>query len=101
MIWAAGRVDISEFSNIKSQFSWKYGGKFIKDVEENKGNYLNERVVKKLEVNPPSGHIVNEYLKNIAKVTFFFTNIPSLKLTICYLISSFFDSEGIWARVEA
>ena len=67
LIWSANKIDISELEAIKSQFGWKYGSKFVKLAEDNVDNIVNERIVNKLSVKPPSADIVISYLKEIAK----------------------------------
>ena len=67
VIWVSDRIDVPELSTAKSQFGWKYGGKFVKECMD-KDALVNERVKTKLKVEPPPGYMVNEYLKNIAKV---------------------------------
>ena len=67
LIYAASRIDVQELGEVKSQFSWKYGSKFIKAAEENVEQSVNERIVKKLSVVPPSAYMVQGYLINLSK----------------------------------
>lgn len=66
MIWAANRVDIPELAGIKKQFRYKYGKEFEEAAMNNVGGCLNERVVAKLSVQPPSAFLVQTYLEKIA-----------------------------------
>lgn len=66
LMWAADRVDIPELGEIKKQFRSKYGKQFEEDAMNNKGGVLNERVVAKLSVQPPSAYLVQTYLEKIA-----------------------------------
>jgi len=66
LIWAASRVDISELIEVKKQFTKKYGSEFIEAAMENRGGILNERIVAKLSVQPPTAFLVQTYLEKIA-----------------------------------
>lgn len=66
IIWAADRVDIPELQEIRKQFRYKYGKKFEEACMNNVGGILNERVVAKLSVQPPSAYLVQTYLEKIA-----------------------------------
>lgn len=66
LIWSADRVDIPELQNIRKQFRYKYGKKFEEACLNNVGGILNERVVAKLSVQPPSAYLVQTYLEKIA-----------------------------------
>lgn len=72
LIWSADKIDIAELITIKSQFDWKFGSIFVKSALDNLdpiGNesVVNERIVNKLAVTPPSSFLVIGYLKEIAK----------------------------------
>lgn len=66
LIWSADRVDIPELQEIRKQFRYKYGKKFEEACLSNVGGVLNERVVAKLSVQPPSAYLVQTYLEKIA-----------------------------------
>eukprot|EP00563_Minutocellus_polymorphus_P020551 CAMPEP_0197720048 /NCGR_PEP_ID=MMETSP1434-20131217/3537_1 /TAXON_ID=265543 /ORGANISM="Minutocellus polymorphus, Strain CCMP3303" /LENGTH=369 /DNA_ID=CAMNT_0043304847 /DNA_START=260 /DNA_END=1369 /DNA_ORIENTATION=+ len=66
LIWSADRVDIPELQEIRKQFRYKYGKKFEEACLNNVGGMLNERVVAKLSVQPPSAYLVQTYLEKIA-----------------------------------
>lgn len=66
LIWSADRVDIPELQEIRKQFRYKYGKKFEEACLNNVGGILNERVVAKLSVQPPSAYLVQTYLEKIA-----------------------------------
>jgi hypothetical protein len=67
LIWAATNVDISEFGEIKKQFTKKYGTEFTKAAENNEANCVNPRLFQKLVYKPPSTKLVMGYLVEIAK----------------------------------
>lgn len=66
LMWAADRVEIPELPKIKQQFRSKYGKKFEENAMNNKDGVLNERVVAKLSVQPPTAFLVQTYLERIA-----------------------------------
>jgi vacuolar protein sorting-associated protein IST1 len=66
LIWSSNRVDIPELQEIRKQFRYKYGKKFEEACLNNVGGVLNERVVAKLSVQPPSAYLVQTYLEKIA-----------------------------------
>eukprot|EP00559_Dactyliosolen_fragilissimus_P006791 CAMPEP_0184871248 /NCGR_PEP_ID=MMETSP0580-20130426/40502_1 /TAXON_ID=1118495 /ORGANISM="Dactyliosolen fragilissimus" /LENGTH=324 /DNA_ID=CAMNT_0027373865 /DNA_START=140 /DNA_END=1114 /DNA_ORIENTATION=- len=66
LIWCATRVDIPELLEIKKQFRYKYGKDFVDDASENKCNVVNERILSKLSVQPPTAFLVHTYLEKIA-----------------------------------
>jgi vacuolar protein sorting-associated protein IST1 len=67
IIWATNRVEISELSEVKKQLTKKFGTKFAEQAEDNNNNCVNERLVAKLSVQPPSQYLVNRYLEELAK----------------------------------
>merc|ERR1712113_883249 len=67
IIWAADRVEIPELSTVKKQFLEKYGKKFEGNALSNVGGILNQRVVSKISLEPPSAHLVNGYLMQICE----------------------------------
>jgi len=67
LIWASNRVDITELVEIKKQFKLKYGKKFEEDAMMNAGGVINERILVKLSVQPPSAMLVQAYLQKIAE----------------------------------
>mmetsp|Transcript_14325 Transcript_14325/g.18094 ORF Transcript_14325/g.18094 Transcript_14325/m.18094 type:complete len:368 (-) Transcript_14325:257-1360(-) len=66
LIWASTRVDIKELVDIRKQFRAKYGKKFEQAALNNEGGILNERIVAKLSVQPPTAYLVQTYLEKIA-----------------------------------
>lgn len=66
MIWASAIVDIPELVEIRKQFKYKYGKEFDADAMQNVGGILNDRVVARLSVQPPSAYLVQTYLEKIA-----------------------------------
>jgi len=67
LIWAAERVDIPELLVIRKQLQLKYGSKFIRKAEDNEGGVVNERIVARLSIIPPSSSVVRSYLVKIAE----------------------------------
>jgi len=67
LIWASNRVDIAELGEIRKQFKLKFGKKFDEDAMMNAGGVVNERVLVKLGVQPPSARLVQAYLHKIAQ----------------------------------
>lgn len=81
LIWAASRVDIPELLEVKKQFNKKYGSKFIENAMNNSGGILNERVVAKLSVQPPTAFLIQTYLEKIAD-QFEVNWKPAVKLSV-------------------
>jgi vacuolar protein sorting-associated protein IST1 len=67
LIWSADRVDIAELNEVKNQLKLKFGKEFAMDAETNSHGKVNERLLEKLSVKPPSAHLVMSYLAEIAK----------------------------------
>jgi vacuolar protein sorting-associated protein IST1 len=67
VIWASSRVDIAELEGAKKQLGKKYGKEFVELCEENSRNTVNNRVMHKLNVAPPSNLLIRSYLQEIAK----------------------------------
>ncbi|CAM9415815.1 unnamed protein product [Chrysoparadoxa australica] len=66
IVWAADRSEVAELAEVKKQFVKKYGSKFLERAMENESGCVNERVVKKLSITPPTAYLVQSYLKEIA-----------------------------------
>lgn len=67
LLWASNRMDIQELGEIRKQFKLKYGKKFEEDAMMNAGGVINERILVKLSVQPPSAMLVQAYLMKIAQ----------------------------------
>ncbi|TDH66330.1 hypothetical protein CCR75_006811 [Bremia lactucae] len=67
IIWAASRTEIPEFAEVKKQLTKKYGQDFKAAAIRNLDGCVNERVILKLSVQPPSAYLVVNYMKEIAK----------------------------------
>jgi len=67
LMWSSNRVDITELAEIRKQFKLKFGKKFDEDAMMNAGGVVNERVLVKLSVQPPSAMLVQAYLQKIAE----------------------------------
>ncbi len=66
LIWASDRVDVPELVEVRNQLTKKYGKPFVEAAMKNEGGVLNDRVVHKLSVKPPSAFLVMSYLREIA-----------------------------------
>lgn len=66
LIWSSTRVDIKELTDVRKQFRAKFGKKFEHAALNNEGGILNERIVAKLSVQPPTAFLVQTYLEKIA-----------------------------------
>ncbi|DAZ92558.1 TPA: hypothetical protein N0F65_012788 [Lagenidium giganteum] len=67
LIWAANRTEIPELAEVKKQLTKKYGQDFAAAAMRNLDGCVNERVIQKLSVQPPSAYLVVNYMKEIAK----------------------------------
>jgi vacuolar protein sorting-associated protein IST1 len=67
LIWAASRTEIPELAEVKKQLTRKYGQDFEAAAIRNVDGCVNERVMQKLSVQPPSAFLVVNYMKEIAK----------------------------------
>lgn len=66
LIWASNRTECPELSEIANQFRLKYGKEFYERALANTDGCVNERVVQKLSIQPPTAYLTREYLTNIA-----------------------------------
>eukprot|EP01036_Dinobryon_divergens_P036510 gene36510-47555_t len=67
VLWAASRVNVIEFQEVRKQLARKFGSSFVKAAEENTNRKVNIRVIQKLSVMPPSNLLVHNYLRDIAR----------------------------------
>ena len=67
LIWSASRTEIPELVEVKKQLIKKYGRDFEAAAIRNVDRCVNERVIQKLSVRPPSAFLVISYMKEIAK----------------------------------
>ncbi|RLN14221.1 hypothetical protein BBJ28_00009351 [Nothophytophthora sp. Chile5] len=67
LIWAASRTEIPELVEVKKQLTKKYGQDFEAAAIRNVDGCVNERVIQKLSVQPPSAFLVVNYMNEIAK----------------------------------
>ena len=65
LIWAANRTEIPELLEVKKQLIKKYGQDFADAAMRNFDGCVNERVIQKLSVQPPSAMLVINYMKEI------------------------------------
>jgi vacuolar protein sorting-associated protein IST1 len=67
LVWAANRADVAELHEVKKQLAKKYGKEWVERAEQDADHVVNERVVHKLGIRPPSAALVQKYLLEIAK----------------------------------
>lgn len=68
IVYAAPKTEIKELAVVRSLLAERYGKEFVLDSMENKGGGLvNDKVVRKLSVEPPRKELVQGYLEEIAK----------------------------------
>ena len=67
LIWASNRTEAPELGTIAQQLTYKYGKEMASRAKDNEGGCVNERVVHKLSVQPPSAYLAQQYLESIAK----------------------------------
>ena len=79
LIWASNVIDIPELIDVRKLFKAKYGAKFIDLATNNQNGNINERVVQKLSITPPTAFIVQTYLERIAE-QFEIHWVPSVRL---------------------
>lgn len=65
LMWAATQVQIDELVEVRKQLEKKFGEEFVNDAIRNE--YINQRLLRKLAVTPPSALLVFRYLEEIAK----------------------------------
>lgn len=66
LIWSASRTNIPELLEVKKQLTKKYGSSFAKDALANADCCVNERVISRLSIHPPTAELVVRYLTQIA-----------------------------------
>eukprot|EP01080_Neovahlkampfia_damariscottae_P003642 gene3642-6458_t len=66
MCYAATRLEIKEFGNIRDEFAKKFGKDFVRNAAENKDLSVNQRVMFKLGVKVPEPYLCVQYMKEIA-----------------------------------
>lgn len=67
IIYAAPKTEIKELGTVRVLLAEKYGKEFVLEAMENAGGKVNDKVVKKLSVEPPRKDLVQGYLEEIAK----------------------------------
>ena len=67
IIWSSEQMDIQELREVARQLKLKYGNEFYKNAIKNKGELVNERVIHKMSPRPPDAHLVEAYMRDIAK----------------------------------
>lgn len=67
IIYAAPKTEIKELATVRQLFGEKYGKEFVLTAMENVDGKVNEKVVKKLSVEPPRQELVQGYLEEIAR----------------------------------
>lgn len=67
LIWCSSRLEVAELQEVCRQLTKKFGKPFAERAAANEGGVVNERLVNKLSVSPPSAYLVVSYLQEIAK----------------------------------
>jgi vacuolar protein sorting-associated protein IST1 len=67
IIYAAPKTEIKELITVRGLLAEKYGKEFVMTAMENSDGKVNEKVVRKLSVEPPRKELVTGYLEEIAK----------------------------------
>ena len=67
LLWCADRIDVEELQVVRSQLAYKYGNAFVRAAQTNEHYMVNDKVIEKLSIQPPTAYLVQEYLKEIAK----------------------------------
>ena len=69
IIWTTPRVqhDIQEMVEVEKQLGKKFGKAFLEQAHANRTNTVNEKVVHRLGVTPPSPVLIERYLEEIAR----------------------------------
>ncbi|KAJ1859594.1 Vacuolar protein sorting-associated protein ist1 [Coemansia sp. RSA 638] len=66
VIYASSRIEVKELPRIRDMLGAKYGKELVKNAMGNADGLVNERLLKKLSLDPPSKALVRMYLKEIA-----------------------------------
>ncbi|KAJ2553347.1 Vacuolar protein sorting-associated protein ist1 [Coemansia sp. RSA 1878] len=66
VIYASSRIEVKELPRIRDMLGAKYGKELVKKAMSNEDGLANERLLKKLSLDPPSKALVRMYLKEIA-----------------------------------
>jgi vacuolar protein sorting-associated protein IST1 len=67
IIYAAPRVEVPEFLNVRKQFALKFGPQFVEKAMVNHDLTVNDKVMFKLGVKVPEPYLCVQYLKQIAE----------------------------------
>ncbi|KAG8425287.1 Vacuolar protein sorting-associated protein ist1 [Metarhizium acridum] len=67
IIYAAPKTEIKELATVRQLLGEKYGKDFVLTAMDNSDGKVNEKVVKKLSVEPPKQELVQGYLEEIAR----------------------------------
>ncbi|KAL6883947.1 DUF292 domain-containing protein [Trichoderma longibrachiatum] len=67
ILYAAPKTEIKELMTVRTLLAEKYGKEFVLAAMENADGKVNEKVVKKLNVEAPRKELVQGYLEEIAK----------------------------------
>lgn len=67
IIYAAPKTEIKELVTVRQLLAEKYGKEFVLAAMENTDGKVNEKVIRKLSVEPPKQELVQGYLEEIAR----------------------------------
>lgn len=65
VLWAAPRTQVPEFTIITKQFQAKYGEGFVKKARSNAEGHVNEQIIARFGIEPPSPTARTEYMKQL------------------------------------
>lgn len=67
LLYAAPKTEIKELGTVRTLLADKYGKEYVIAAQENADGKVNEKVIRKLSVEPPRQELVTGYLEEIAK----------------------------------
>lgn len=67
LIWSAQRTECPELTEVAKQFKLKYGKEFYERAMANWPLCVNDRVLHKLSIHPPTAYLIQQYLLRIAQ----------------------------------
>ncbi|OAA61488.1 hypothetical protein ISF_05567 [Cordyceps fumosorosea ARSEF 2679] len=67
LIYAAPKTEIKELATVRQLLAEKYGKEFVLGATDNAEGKVNEKVARKLSVEPPRKELVQGYLEEIAR----------------------------------
>ncbi|KAL2137405.1 hypothetical protein VTI74DRAFT_26 [Chaetomium olivicolor] len=99
ILYAAPKTEIKELQQVRALLAERYGKEFVLQAMENADGKVSERVVRKLNVQPPREELVQGYLEEIAKA--YGVNWPPRKEEDLGEPPDFMDGDGDGGEKEA